>query len=490
MLMRLGEAAGAEISTDVCIIGGGPAGITLARSLGAADRSVVLAEAGDIEYDPASQELYSGRVIGDDYFDLDVTRLRYLGGGTNHWEGHYAPVQPFDFRPKVDGVPTDWPIAFEEFAGYMQRAREVLPFGRVEPNRPVLGGAFERIDHLVSETPMRFGEAFLPELEKSANIKLLLQANFVGAEREGRKILRAQFKDYSDRELYVRAQSFVIACGGIETPRLLLHLNEKLSADFGNESGLLGRCFTEHPHANAGRFLITDEKKYNEINFRAQDYYQGDDSADFFQTSEAFCKTHGVLSVFFALGRPSDPEGAEGLLADLLCTAPDLGQKIARNLGSRLKCFGRIFMSLEQEPRRENGVELGEERDRFGIRRPVLRWALSPLDKKNARISVLRLGEALAQNDIARVQVSDWVLDEDLPISASYPAGNHHMGATRMAARASDGVVDPNCKVYGADNLFVAGSSVFPNIGYGSPTLPIVAMTLRLSDHLLTLGSA
>ena len=92
MLKRLAEGVELSAEFDVCVIGAGAAGITLATRLARRGRSVLLAEGGEIDFSAASQKQYEGAVVGDPYFDLAETRLRFLGGSTNHWGGDLQTV--------------------------------------------------------------------------------------------------------------------------------------------------------------------------------------------------------------------------------------------------------------------------------------------------------------------------------------------------------------------------------------------------------------
>lgn len=487
MIFFLEQAGVAELSAEVCVVGSGPAGVTLAQSLASGGRSVVLAEAGGLEWEEQSQDVYKGAVVGDEYYRLDETRLRFFGGSSNHWAGNYAPLQPHDFLPKAAAPETAWPIPFEEFERYAPAARSALGFREAEPSLPVLGGDFERVDETTLAEPFNFGIAHYASLESSPLVKLVLHANLVGMERADGRILAAHFRDYDDRSLTVRASAYVLACGGIENARLLLCVNERLGTDLGDQSGALGRYFTEHAHGLVADLLVLDEAGYQAISKRSQGFGEPHSATDHFAPDAAFLEAHETLNFLMALRRPSDPQGAKGVLADLLCSAPDLGQRLVRAVGGRMRCWGRIQTSLEQAPLPDNRVALGDEVDRFGLRRPTLHWRKTELERRTVRETVLRFGERLAEHDVARLRVRDWVLDDDVPVEYGYgPAANHHIGATRMAASAEEGVVDTNCRVFKTDNLYVAGSSVFPSCGYASPTLPIVAMTLRLAEHLRT----
>ncbi|MFK7943834.1 MAG: GMC family oxidoreductase, partial [Paracoccaceae bacterium] len=148
-------------------------------------------------------------------------------------------------------------------------------------------------------------------------------------------------------------------------------------------------------------------------------------------------------------------------------------------------CAGEVGMVLEQVPLAENRLELAETRDRFGIRRPVLHWRVTEPDYQTIREVSLAFARHLAEQDLGRMSLSDWVLDPSLEVEHNEDlTAYHHIGMTRMAASEKDGVVDPDCRLFGSENFFVAGSSVFPSAGHANPTAPIIALSLRLADHL------
>ena len=144
----------------------------------------------------------------------------------------------------------------------------------------------------------------------------------------------------------------------------------------------------------------------------------------------------------------------------------------------------------EQAPNPASRVTLGADRDRFGKRRPVLDWRVGDLDRRTIRETAVEFGRFLVKSDFGRLRLADWVVNPDLPMpglgEGEETAGNHHMGTTRMAATAERGVVDSNCKIFGLDNLYIGGSSVFPTGGHANPTFTIVQVALRLADHLAT----
>ncbi len=183
-----------------------------------------------------------------------------------------------------------------------------------------------------------------------------------------------------------------------------------------------------------------------------------------------------------------DYQGTKRLLADIACVAPDFALWASDLMGRDLTCGLKVQAAWEQEPLEANRIALSDEADRLGVPRAKLLWKKSIYDVQTAKAAVSRFGEYLAQSGNGRLRVAQWVLDEG-PFPGNDPkSGNHHMGGTRMAATANDGIVDSNCKVFGQANLFIAGSSVFPSGGHANPTFTIVQLVSRLGDHLAKRG--
>ena len=140
----------------------------------------------------------------------------------------------------------------------------------------------------------------------------------------------------------------------------------------------------------------------------------------------------------------------------------------------------------EQEPTTESRVSLSEEKDAFGLQRPYLHWVLSDLVKHSMRVTGQTFGREVARLRLGRFIMDDWLIQQDASWSSKLVGAHHHMGTTRMSESLQNGVVDKNCKVHTVDNLYVVGSSVFPTAGFVNPTLTILALTIRLADHLKT----
>jgi len=145
----------------------------------------------------------------------------------------------------------------------------------------------------------------------------------------------------------------------------------------------------------------------------------------------------------------------------------------------------QLFARIEQAPNAASRVTLDTEKDGLGVPRASLHWVLTPLEKRSLRKISELAGQEVGRSGTGRVKLMDYLLDKDDHSWPSFTGGGwHHMGTTRMSTDPKQGVVDSNCKVHGISNLFIAGSSCFTTAGAANPTLTLVALTIRLSDHI------
>lgn len=474
MLRHLAAASGPRLERyDVCIIGAGAAGITLAQSLRRRGLSVFLAEGGGENWDEQSQDIYRGTIVGDEYTDLDVGRLRFFGGTTNHWGGMVRPLEEIDFDAKPGFPMTEWPISRDDLEPYLDPARELLGVAPFPQDASLEGGDLRRV-HFLFPQPLLFGRHFYKAFSADDGIDVMLHANAQDVRVEGGFIRSIRFENYDNISINVSADAFVLSCGGIENSRLLLQWNQSHNNQLGNARDLVGRYWMEHPTQTIGEVLFCDGMSF-----------EGDDvdpplSQDriYVAPTQSFMAKKGILNCRIRLDRaPSMDCTPPGWLADLLGLGPNEPAQLAW-----------VRSSSEQEPVAENRVALADSRDRFGNPRAQLHWRRNALDKGTFRESARALGRYLADNARARMRLYDWVLSEELEFSCEggghCPGGNHHMGGTRMARTPQTGVVDRNAKVFGTENLFCAGSSIFPSAGFCNPTFSIVQLSLRLADHL------
>ena len=326
---------------------------------------------------------------------------------------------------------------------------------------------------------------------------------------EASTIEKLDLRSLDGRSGTVKARLYVLACGGIENARLLLLSNKVEPAGLGNRHDLVGRFFMDHLVVNCGTVAAADPLQF--LTQYLKHSYEGTRVWAGLCTSEAMQRREQVLNGGIWTGYEPDPTSGVALAQDIWRSfkagewPEDLGASIVSIMGDldevatqtyRRVVEGRepvyppqeIFLGIEAEqaPNPDSRITLSEETDLLGLRRPVLDWRLTALDKRSIRAAAMAAGAELGRLNIARLRIPEWLLEDDNSWDPDIEMGYHHIGTTRMAEDPRRGVVDRDCALHGVDNFFVAGSSVFPTEGYINPTLSIVALALRLADHLKT----
>lgn len=492
---------GSTIEADLAIIGAGAAGITIARDLSASGLRIALIESGGVEPDAETQALYAGRTAGIPY-PVSHQRLRFFGGSTNHWGGLCRPMEPIDFERR-DWVPhSGWPISRDDLDPYYQQASEVCETrstGYDDPEAWSDGGANEPLPlpggevmtrWFVHSPPTRFGTRYRSDIERAPSVQCFLHSNVleIVVNDNASRVEHLQVGTLTGRRFEIRAQQYVLACGGIENPRVLLLSNSVAPAGVGNDHDLVGRYFAEHPHIHLPCEILLTERALRASYYSALTQLDGAIVTAVLMFTERYLRRHRSTNsvVIFYSGQDVEP-GADG----------GNGRDPSAGLGSALAGFLRSTTSeaapspvrgvrfatgcwAETNPNPDSRVRLDTDKDALGLRRAALDWRLSDQDRDNIGRNMLALARAFGQWGEGQVRVLfpdnyDW---------GKANGGGHHMGTTRMARDPGQGVVDADCRVHGVSNLYVAGSSVFPTYSTVNPTLTIVALALRLADHL------
>ena len=462
----------AGVKAKVCIIGSGPAGITIARKLGDAGIPVVVLEAGGGDWSEESQDFYRGKTIGDPYFDLDITRLRYLGGCSNHWAGWCRVMDAHDFAAKPWVPDTGWPIGRGDIDPYLDEVHDILDLVQFRPDVPISDDI--RWVQLIKSPAVRFGEKFHDELEKSSNIAVVLNTYVTELVGDGAKVTSARLWSENQDAGTIEAEYYVPCTGGLENSRLLLWSNQRSNGGVVPNAAALGRYWMEHPQFEGGNAILAD-----------YDEFETDASKEvFFSPSpEAMARRQimnlGVRLIEMPYG------GVKQLIANLACTAPDAAEWVAEKLSQNLRCAAQLYVGWEQAPVASNHIQLSTtDKDDAGVPRLELHWKKSELEHRTLLEGLRLFGETFAAKNLGRVRIADWILNGgDYPTDQEL-AGHHHMGGTRMNEDTQKGVVDRNCKVHGMANLYIGGSSVFATSGQCNPTTTITALACRLGDHL------
>jgi choline dehydrogenase-like flavoprotein len=496
-----------KLETDLAIIGGGPTGITLARAFAGTRVQVCLLEAGGQTGDADVQALYSGENIGIDY-SLTASRLRFFGGSSNHWGGFTRPLDPIDFQQREWVPHSGWPFGIEALAPYYTEACalvEVLPdhFDDIAYWQQASGETFPafttgrmRPQFVQYSPPTRFGRRYGPELQQADNIDVLFHANVtdITTNISPHAVSGLEIRTLNGLTHHVKAKVSVLTTGGLENPRLLLLSNKSIPAGLGNQNDLVGRYFMEHPHlGGCGEIVVAELGKLPRI-FRERVRVNGASTNVAFNPTETFLRRNKLLNATFMVGVAGRYQAAtqpESLSADarrrvamLLAARPLITEgenPIETKDSDLIGAWLGIGCACEQSPNPDSRVGLAEERDRFGLRKIQLDWRLSEQDWASLVQHDHSLALEFGAMGIGRMLVN---FIASAGWSNKVRGGNHHMGTTRMHDDPKQGVVDRDCRVHETDNLYVAGSSVFPTCGAANPTLTLLALTLRLADHL------
>jgi choline dehydrogenase-like flavoprotein len=505
---------------DICIVGAGAAGITLALELEATGARVCLLEAGGPGYEAATQRLYEGEVIGQPYPLLRDTRVAALGGSTTVWAGWCRPLEALDFERRDWCGAGGWPFGLDELRPYYARAHDICGLAAFEydperwagvlgPHR-ILAGDATFSNQIFHVNIQDFGARYRERLQRSKTIDLVLHAPITRARMEGMACTAVEVRTLDGHELAIRADHFVLATGGVENARLLLLSAAEPAAAPGNVHGLVGRYFTDHAFVNPGALMLREPGLLDF--YRLTPVAPGADAgsvrgvlsvrrevvererlmnaAVFFHPRYESHRVFATEEVqaFLQLWNKFKKRGVPGAVwpyARLAARAPHrLAVAMARKLavGDGPGRRWRMRTAFETSFRYENRVVLGDELDRLGRRRVRVEWRIGEEDVENMRRVIRLFDQAVREAGVGHVERA--FPDEPSAWRQAVEGGKHHMGTTRMHVAPEHGVVDENSRVHGTSNLFIAGSSVFPSGGYANPTLTIVALAVRLGDHL------
>jgi choline dehydrogenase-like flavoprotein len=536
------------VNADICIIGAGPAGITLAREFAGEDTKVLLLEGGRFEFDSAAQSLYEARAEATNYLSSapSAGRRRQFGGSTNLWSHHVRPgdgrvrarmILPadIDFEERKEIPNSGWPFPRSVLIPYFKRAQAVCQLGPFDystdawgsPEAAPISFPSNRMTTVMGQFVARdvFTHRYRDDLVSSENITLCVNGNVVDIEADGDSLTvrRARVATLAGSRFWVRADYFVLAAGGLENPRLLLISNGAHPSGLGNENDMVGRFLTEHQAFRIGVVHPSSQTLFMSLALydlrRVGPFMVGGSLA----LNEEVVRREGLLNMCAVLA--AHPKGAgswadkslknlyalrrgelsrdlaKHLVRVVLRPRDTVGALRTRTTWSSIafsECRGGwsqagedqkkllgvfdVVACCEQAPNPDNRVTLTAQPDRLGCRTAEVRLVWSEGDKRSVRRGSEIFAEELTAAGIGRFE--PWVEWEG-PERPLWPGIHHPMGTTRMHMDPGQGVVNQDCRVHGVTNLFVAGSSVFPTgLGYANPTFTILALALRLADHI------
>jgi choline dehydrogenase-like flavoprotein len=546
------------IEEELAVVGAGPAGIVVALEAARHGISVVLLESGNLSFDPAVQELSEAAEWDRHrHAPLSLAVRRQVGGTSVIWGGRCVPFDPVDFASRSFlGVPA-WPIGYEEIQSYFQRACDWMLCGRAAfstselPHLPsgivpgfvdggVHGSSLERWS-----LPTNFGRIYQERLARSSRVRLLMGVTCteIVCLSRGSRAQRLECRTNAGGRVLVTAKAFVVACGGLESTRLLMSSSGPEGEQLGNRSGHLGRWYMAHVEGSIANVRFSTPPRQTVYGYERD--IDGVYVRRRFSFSEEYQRTHKLPNVVSWLGNPEIPDARHGSgqlsFVYLALTSP-LGPRFAPEVqrlaltgaeipgtpyggatitsrGSHLRNIvrqpfstGRFMIDFgarrsltrgrrmpgffvynrqnlyplqyhgEQLPNPTSTVGLSREADRLGRRRLTIDLRFSPTDVDGIVRAHEHWDRYLRKLGVGRLEY----LHQDLnqAIEQRLGGGFHQMGTTRMSASPSGGVVDQNLAVHGVANLYVASSSIFVTSGQANSTFMVVVFALRLADHL------
>ncbi|MGB4842851.1 MAG: GMC family oxidoreductase [Ferruginibacter sp.] len=494
------------IEGDICIIGAGAAGISIALEFENTASKIILLEGGGFNYDDRVQELYNGKLTGHPYYPMKASRLHYFGGSTGHWGGMCSTFDDIDFVKRDWVENSGWPIKREDIAAHYPKACSILDLGPCEWDKEYWlkkNPDFHSLslDDKVIWTkmwqfspPTRFGSKYKDAIVNAKNIHLYTYANVVdiNATENINSIQQVTVKNYEGKEHTVKAKHFILACSSMQNARVLLACNKQAPAGLGNDNDIVGRYFMEHAEIKTGELWLdeTDKLKlysmdqFTKVRAELAISPQKQKELQVLNGSVSLMPLEMSKKTIPSVKLWSNDDPRKSLDTFKKYSTLDKRNFVQRMFSKSIYQSYGLFTRAEQLPNPSSRVVLSNEKDELGVPRANLHWALSPIDKKTVLTINKLLGQQVGAAGIGRVKLYDFLLDGDEQLPDYTSGGWHHLGTTRMSDNPKEGVVDANCKVHGIDNLYVAGASCYPTGGAVNPTLTVVAISLRLANYL------
>jgi choline dehydrogenase-like flavoprotein len=496
-----------RVETDVCIIGSGMGGGTLALRLAEKGLRPLLIEAGGLQESASTMPCEQvGRGFG-----LEKSRSIELGGTSNLWHGVAAPLDRRDFDAARTNEDGRWPISYESMCEYWSEALGFLGFGdchitHFEKLAPNFAGLADDI---------KFNRDFLtPKLFRVMKRPKRLKADLLHAVGLGRiqlmlGVTALEFLPARDNitrtdrlavgqgatRVEIKAKRFVLCAGALETPRILQNSSMFGPGGLGNDRGFVGRFLMDHPMGFLGKISFKSPVRaplFSDVREKLGNRYRigvvPADSPELLNSNlymrpaipgATRKKENDVLLSLIAVRKMRDLSFRN--LRDIFLNPRVIYRIIANRyaLPIRYKAADLFFVT-EQSPTSESRVTLSEMRDIYGYPLARIDWRVSDVDVENVGHFIDELTKAGLVND-------QYVFDELPSVEKwreTFTSAAHHLGTARMSADSASGVVDENLKIYGVDNVWICDGSVFPTVGNANPSLTIAALALRLADHL------
>lgn len=485
----------AVLRAGVVVVGSGVAGAEVATLLARRGHDVLVVESGRADFDAEIQALNDLEFLGKRHRAIDpdapyhrylppdlrgVSRVRQLGGTSSVWTGKWKWFQEGDFIGRGWVPDSAWPIRLADLTEHYRAVAQDYGLGdlEAEARRPELRALSDRLarhdlkftSFYWERTPLRTGPRLAEEAKRNPTLRILTGATVTSLDLgpDRRTVIGVRCAGETGRRVTVAGRLVVLATGGIETPRILLASDGQVPGGIGNAGDLVGRFYADHLKHHTADMVPgpLSRELAPELRYGPKPRF-----CLCFALSDALQRDRRVLEhVIYLKPRYETRKQSLGRIIRF-------GRPIKDGRG-RVRSW-RIKLVTEQVPNRDSRVVLSDERDRLGMRKAALDWRLTEHDTRSLAEVV-----ALSTKRFAEAGIGRLCFDRDPPSLETMTDAAHQMGTTRMASDPSKGVVDLNARVFGTENLYVAGSAVFPTCPSYSPTFTILALARRLALHL------
>ncbi|MBI5469883.1 GMC family oxidoreductase [Candidatus Kaiserbacteria bacterium] len=505
---------------DVAIIGSGPSGMTVFTELAASGLEVCVIETGSVAPSAFADKL---RKIESEGIQVrENSRERIVGGTSKTWNGLSAPLDPIDFEKRPIPYHEGWPISYSDIEPYLEVAAQRYSFpapSAFEPRMYVPSDApfnprWESLEEkilLKQPKPTHFGRKYKYVFEP-AGLDLITDATVTSVVADGGVVRAARCVASNATRFEIRAKKFVLAAGGIETPRILLN------SSIGNAYDQVGRYMMNHPKGYIGKIYFTKPVAADSFYFGGtHGYFVGYTGL---RLRERVQKESGVLNAYLRLesefpwSNRASIKHIRGSVSKLLALYRNIKsgawRVIPRNIVSLIKegflalvylpqlvwvgiislphvvrpgvRVARARCFLEMEPNPDNRVVLSDEKDAHGEK--IARVVHATTERDIASLDSLLTSFA---GECTKLGIGTFTRSPGNLVDLAGHDASHHMGATRMGRDPKTSVVDSDMRVHGIENLYITGGSVFPTSGNANPTYTMVALSIRLAKHLKNL---
>ena len=536
---------GETLSTDLCIVGAGAAGISMALEFIDSGIEVLLLESGGVALEKDTQALYSGAVADQRlHSPPDRYRQRCFGGSTTIWGGRCVPFDAIDFETRDYVAQSGWPFGHEELMPYYVRANRLCEAGEfaytdveafAAPRRTMIKGfhsaSFSSNTLERFSCPTDFGARYAHRLRAASKMRVLLHANVTELKinTAGNAIDTLKVCTLTGKSFKVRAKQVVVAAGGLEVARLLLANRDVHRNGIGNDHDVVGRYYMCHVAGTIGALTIasTADAVWHGYDISDEGVYcrrrlaLTPEAQRTLRIGNFIARLHhpriadpahrtGILSLLYLArrfipyeyakrldeGKATDPrlwlQHLCNVIGDPFATLAFVwhlmrDRKFAERkfpsliVAPKNNCYSLDFHA-EQQPNPASRVTLGHEQDALGQPRLRIDWRYTRQDVETVQRALALFAREIERSRVGRFQYNPQTVETEMTRYGAY--GGHHIGTARMGSDPHVSVTDANGRVHGVDNLFVAGAALFPTSSQANPTLTIVALALRMADHL------